>query len=159
MRQSHYQPTTDPKFLDTLQMWFCSQPEILVEIRFRCGAGNSAFEFYSSYESLSDRIRELPQGACVTVFKQPQLPFRGVMNDSFIAGCLNGVPDGAEYLMVETVRVIYGRMSWFHNGSGTTHMELRDDIEESRGKPVAVGIYPPVLIETDEVIAAVVPDD
>ena len=154
-----YQPTTDPKFLETLQQWFLTQSEILVEIRYRAGAGSKDFEFYLSYEALSDMMRGLPQGACITVFKQPQLPLRGVVEDNFIATCLNGIPDGVEYLMVETVLVVYGRMSWFHHGSGTTHAELRDDLEESRGKPVAVGVHPPVFAETDEVIAAVVPDE
>ena len=151
-------PTTDPKFLALLKSWFEKTPEILVLIRLRCGGGARDFEFYSSYEALFDRINNLPHGASVTAFKQPQLLLRGVVSDHFITKCLEQIPNGAEYLMVETVQTVAGKMSWFHNGSGVSHAELRDDLQESQGVHVAVGLHPPVLDDTDEVIYAVVPD-
>jgi hypothetical protein len=151
-------PTTDAEFLSTLEDWFRSQSEILVEIRYRCGGGSQDFELFSSFQALSDRIRELPAGACVTGFRTPQLPFRGVVNDDFVTKCLEQIPDGSEYLMAETVRRVYGRHSFFHCGSGESHAELRDDLEECRGAPVAAGLYPPVLEESANVVRAVVPD-
>jgi hypothetical protein len=152
-------PTTDPKFLGTLESWFQSQPEILALIRIRCGAGAKDFEFFPSYEALKNRIRELSPGTCITVFKQPQLPLRGVVDDNFIAKCLSNIPDGSEYLIVETKLTIAGRASWFHYGSDVSHATLREDLEESRGIPVAVGLYPPALDDTNDVIHAIVPDE
>jgi len=154
-----YAPTTDPKFLGTLERWFQSQPEILVLIRVRCGGGAKDFELFSTFVALLQRIHELSPGTCITAFKQPQLPLRGVVDDEFVAKCLSSIPDGSEYLMVETVRTVAGRMSWFHYGSDVTHAGLRDDLEESRGVSVAVGLYPPALAETDDVIHAVIPDE
>jgi len=58
---------------------------------------------------------------------------------------LNLIPDGSEYLLVETVSRTYGRRFWYHWDSGTTHAELREGLEESRGVPVAFGHYPPWL--------------
>jgi hypothetical protein len=153
-----YAPTTDPMFLSTLENWFRTQPEILALIRFRCGAGNCSFEMFRSFEELSERMGKLPPGACITAFKRHQFPLRGVVDDEFIAKCLVDVPDGAEYVMVETVLTVAGKMSWFHYGSGVSHAELIDDLNNSRGVPVAVGLYPPRLEESDEIMHAVVPD-
>jgi len=153
-----YPPTTDKTFLGTLEAWFRTQPEILVLIRVRCGAGSKDFELFCSFEALLSRIYELRAGTCVTVFKQPQLPIRGVVDEAFIDKCLSNIPEGAEYLMVETVKTFAGKASWFHYGSDVTLAGLRDDLQESRGRPVAVGIYPPVLEQNDDIIDAVVPD-
>ena len=150
--------TTDPTFLVALESWFQTRPEILVLIRLRCGGGGLDFEFYSSHEALANRVRNLPGGAWITAFRQPQLPIRGIVDAGFIEECLASIPNGAEYLMVETVQTVAGKASWFHYGSGTSHAELRDDLQESHGIHVAVGLYPPALDDSDEVIHAVVPD-
>ena len=158
-KRKRYRPTTDPKFLGTLEGWFGTQAEILILFRVRAGAGAKEFEFHSAYHTALQRMRELPAGTCITAFKQPQLPLRGVVDDDFIARCLRSIPDGSEYLIVETVLTVAGSRSWFHDDSGETHRQLREDIEESRGLPVAVGLYPPALAENDDVIHAVVPDE
>jgi hypothetical protein len=153
-----YAATTDRKFLDTLQAWFSGQPEVLLLIRYSHAAGSKDFEFYSSFQDLSER-RLLPPRTCVIAFRQPQLPLRGVVDDKFIASCLSSISDGSEYLMVETVRRVYGRASWFHHLAGVSHTELRDDLEWSRGVLVAAGLYPPWLEDTDDVVSAIVPDE
>lgn len=154
-----YAPTTDPKFLGTLESWSGSQPEILLLIRYSHAGGSKSFEFFSSFQSIADRICKLPPLTCVIAFKQPQLPLRGVVNDRFIASCLSSVPDGSEYLVLEIEQRVYGRASWFHHGEGESHAELREDLEESRGVAVAVGLYPPWIEDNDDVISAVVPDE
>src|SRR5580692_9133139 len=130
----------DQRFLDTLDGWLRSQPEVLVLIRHSHAAGAKDFEFFSSFQDLSDRLQQLPPHTSVIAFRQPQLPLRGVVDDSFIAKCLNSIRDGQEYLVVETARRVYGRRSWFHYGTGTSHLELGDDLAESRGVGVAVGL-------------------
>src|SRR5580698_8613083 len=152
-------PTTDPKFLGTAKSWFHSQPEILVLIRYWHAAGNKDFEFFCSFQEFSQRLAELPPLACVIVFRQPQLPIRGVVNDAFIARCLQSIPDGSEYLVTETVQRVIGHVSWFHHAEAESHAELREDLEDCRGAPVAVGLDPPWLHDTEDVISAVVPDE
>jgi len=158
MRTS-YTPTTAPEFLGTLESWLSSQHEILVLFRYSHAAGSRDFEFFSSFQSLSDRIRELPPLTSVIAFRQPQLPLRGVVDDAFISLCLSSIPDGSEYLVAETVRRVYGRRSWFHHDAGVSHAELRCDLEESRGTPVAAGLHPAWLEDTEDVISAFVPDE
>jgi len=154
-----YVPITDSQFLVALEAWLQAQPEILVLIRYSHAGGNREFEFFRSFQELSEKLRQLPPLACVTAFRQPQLPFRGVVDDEFIFKCLSSLPEGSEYLVVETVRRVYGRMSWFHHDAGVSHAELRDGLEECRGTPVAAGLYPPWLKDTEDVISAVVPDE
>src|SRR5215510_14359664 len=111
-----YVAITDPKFLGTLETWFLNQKEILVMTRYSHAAGSREFEFFSSFSDLSARLRQLPRLAYATAFKRRQLPLRGVVDDGFITKCLATIPDDSEYLVVETVRRVYGSRSWFHNG-------------------------------------------
>jgi hypothetical protein len=50
-------------------------------------------------------------------------------------------------------------LSWFHHEAGVSHAELREALEASRGALVAVGLHPPVLEDSDDVVAAIVPDE
>jgi hypothetical protein len=151
--------TTDPIFLGTLESWLHNQPEVLVLIRYSYAAGSREFRLFTSLGDFSEALRQLPHLASVIVFRQPQLPIRGVVDDAFIAKCLQNISNGTEYLVTETVRRVYGHGSWFHYGSGVSHAELRDDLEECRGAPVAAGLYPAWLEDTKDVISAVVPDE
>ena len=151
-------PTTDPKFLGTLERWFRSQAEMLIMIRRSHAAGLKDFEFFTSFQTLSDRIRELQPLTSVIAFKGSQLPLRGVVDDSFIARCLREIPDGFEFLLVETVAQI-DDPEWFRSEWGDSHADLRDALESSRGMPVAIGPYPPWLEDSDVVVSAVVPDE
>lgn len=154
-----YVASTDQRFLATLDDWLRSQPEILVLIRYLHAAGSKDFEFFTSFDTLLNRIRHLPPLTSIVVFKQRQLPLRGVVDDSFITSCMAHVPNGSEFLVVEATRRTYGRASWFHWAAGDSHEELRQELEGLRGCLVAVGPHPPWLEDTDDVISAVVPDE
>jgi hypothetical protein len=154
-----YASTTDPKFLGTLESWLRGLPEILVLIRYSAAAGNKDFEFFSSFGTLSNRIRQLPPSTSIIAFRQPQLPLRGLVDECFIASCLSVIPDGSELLVLEMTRRAYGDKSWVHWEAGESHAELREALEHSRGTPVAVGPYPPFWLEdSDDVVSAIVPD-
>jgi len=151
--------TTDKEFLTTLKDWLDNQPEIMVLIRYSRAGGNKSFEFYTSFDALSKRLRRLSPGTNVIAYSKPQLPIRGVVDDSFINKCLLDIPDGKEFLVVETVQRTAGPHSWFHEEEGETHEELRETLESSRGMPVAVGEFPPWPDGTRDVISGFVPDE
>jgi hypothetical protein len=150
--------STDKTFLSKLEQWLLSQPEVLVLIRYANSAGSKSYEFFSSYVLLIERLRQLPPRTSVIVFKQAQLPIRGIVNDAFIEHCLLAIPDGSEFLVVETEKRTYGKASWFHNVAGETHAELCEALEESRGNPVAVGTYPDWLETDSDALSSYVPD-
>jgi hypothetical protein len=86
--------TTDKEFLTTLKDWLDNQPEIMVLIRYSRAGGNKSFEFYTSFDALSKRLRRLSPGTNVIAYSKPQLPIRGVVDDFFINKCLLDIPDG-----------------------------------------------------------------
>jgi hypothetical protein len=149
----------DQKFLGALETWLRVRPEILVLFRYPAAAGDKDFEFFSSFETLSSRIRQLSPGTSVIAFRDPQLTLRGIVDDGFVANCLSAIPDGAEFLVLEIAWRSVGKVRWSHWLAGETHAELCEALEDSRGISVAVGPYPPWLAETDDVIGAVVPDE
>jgi hypothetical protein len=51
------------------------------------------------------------------------------------------VPDGAEYVMFETIPRVAGKCSWYHYGSGESHAELKDDLDQSLGLPEGVSKF------------------
>jgi hypothetical protein len=51
-----------------------------------------------------------------------------------------------------------GKASWYHNISGETHAELREELESSAGRPVMVGEYPPWLEDGPDIVSGYVPD-
>jgi len=145
-----YAATTDPAFLQTLETWLQEQPEILVLFRYSYAAGSRDYEFFTSFQALAERLRQLAPRTSVIAFRKPQLPLRGIVDDEFISNCLTSIPEATEYLVVETIRRTYGQASWFHHDSGLTYKELQADLEESRGFPVAAGLHPPWLEDNDE---------
>ena len=154
----NYPSTKDAQFLRTLKSWLDTHAEVLLMIRYSGAAGSKRFEFFRSFREIAERMQELPPRTSVICFREPQLPLRGVVDDEFIAECLSRIPDGSEYLVVETTRRVYGQASWFHHGAGESHAELSEELEDARGRPVAAGAYPPWLYDTEDVISAVVPD-
>jgi hypothetical protein len=148
---------TGEEFLKTLENWLDSQTEVLVLIRYSRAAGDKSFEFHTSFAALQERLNRLLAEACVTVFRSPQLQLRGIVDDEFIGKCLSSVPDGPEFVVVETVLTKAGLHSCFNYAAGASHDELREDLEGMRGRPVAVGEYPPWQEDSSEVISGYVP--
>ena len=153
-----YDSSSSQKFLGTLAEWLSSQGEILLMIRYSHAAGSKDFEFFTAFDALTQRLKELPPKTCIIAFREAQLPIRGIVAESFIAECLRSIPDGSEYLAVERNITICGKASWFRHRAGETHDELRADLADSIGQEVAVGLYPPWLQDNADVISAVVPD-
>jgi hypothetical protein len=53
---------------------------------------------------------------------------------------------------------MYGECSFFI-GRQASHTKLRDDLENLRGSSAAIGLYPPWLEDTEDVISAYVPNE
>jgi hypothetical protein len=145
------------EFLKTLGDWLSSHTEVLVLIRYSRAAGDKSLEFHTSFAALQESLRQLPAEACVTVFRNPQLQLRGIVDDEFIGKCLRKVPDGSEFAVVETVPTTAGPHSWFTYTAGESHDELRENLEGMRGRSVAVGEYPARQEDSPEVISGYVP--
>jgi hypothetical protein len=137
----------------------CWIPGEDVLIRYPYAGGTKSFEFFTSAAALFERLRQLPPRTSVIAFRQPQLSLRGIVDDEFIETRLRNIPEGSEFLVVETAQRTNGRASWFHDMAGETHPELRDALKESRGNAVAVGLYPAWLKDDPDLISGYVPDE
>jgi hypothetical protein len=138
--------------------WLRQLTEVLVLFRYPYAAGQTEFRLFASLQDVREAIAQQPSRTNVMVFGHPALPIRGVVNDEFIDQCVGIIPDGKEYLFLELEATVAGRRSWFHHDSGTSHASLREDLEQSRGRRVAAGHFPPWLVDTELLASAIVPD-
>jgi hypothetical protein len=154
-----YVSSLDENFLKSLQRWLSERGEVLVLIRYSRSAGSKSFEFFDSYHPLLERLRRLPEQTSIIAFRKPQLPLRGVVDDQFVADCLSRITDGSEFLVVEMAPRTAGKESWTHHAAGISNAELRNALEDARGRSVAVGAYPPWEEKSPDVLCAIVPDE
>lgn len=148
----------DKAFQSTLCLWFQERDELLVMFRYPNAGGARDYELHGSVDSIAQRLSVVPPQTSVIAFRNPQLQQRGTVTSDFIATAMGSVPDGVEFLIVETALTTAGSHSWFHNASGTSHNELREELEQSMGRPVMLGRYPPWLEDGPDVISGYVPD-
>lgn len=153
-----YISTRDTRFLRTVESWLHERSEVLALIRFSRAAGSKSFEFFSLLIDLTRRERELSPSTNIIIFRALQLPLRGVIDDSFIEKCISSIPENSEFLVVETAPRTAGKTSWFHHSTGESHGELRTELQDLRGRPVAAGEYPPWQEDSSNVISGIVPD-
>ena len=149
--------TADKRFLKPLEDWLRCQSEIMILVRYSRAAGNKSFEFFTSFAALRKRLELLKAETSVTAFRQPQLPQRGHVDDEFIGKCLNFIPAGSEFLVLETDPQMATQQWLFHHEAGESHDELQKVLEGLRGRLVAVGAYPQWLKDSPDVISAFVP--
>lgn len=150
--------TTDKAFLKSLDDWLRGQSEIMILVRYSRAAGSKSFEFFTSFAALRARLGLLKAETSVTVFRKPQLPLRGRVDDEFIAECLSFIPEGSEFLVLENDPRMTTQQWLFHHEAGESTDELRQVLEGLRGRLVAVGEYPQWLKDSPDVISAYVPN-
>ena len=142
--------TRDPIFLDRVKSYFNTNSEVLILVRYSRHAGAKDFRFLSSFTAFESLLVPLRASTSLTVFKNPDLPYRGIVDDAFIAQCLISIAEGAEFFILD--------MGNNDHTTGETHEELRDALEDFRGRRVALGPYPPFWKDTPEIITAYVPE-
>jgi len=150
--------TTSPEFLSAVEPWFGEKPEILLLVRYAYAAGNRDIELIPTLDAFRVRMASLAPKTSVTAFRDHTLPLRGIVDDAFIARCLSSIPDGVEYVIVETKPKVAGSYSWIHQETGTSHKELLESLEGERGESVVAGEYRPWLADSDGIVTAYVPD-
>jgi hypothetical protein len=106
--------TTDKKFLKTIEDWLRGQSEIMILVRYSREAGNKSFEFFTSFAALRERLARLKAETSVTALREPQLPFRGRVDDEFISKCLGLIPTASEFLVLE-IDPRMAKQQWLFN--------------------------------------------
>ena len=135
--------TTDPSFEREAEIVLRELREIGCVIRFSHSAGDRSYEFFRDVDSFRSRLRDLPPSASVIVFRDRQLPLRGVVDDQFVAQAKRSV-QGKHWTVARTSLITKGAASWYHNTDGVTLVELEEELRDAFcwGQPVAVGEEP-----------------
>src|SRR5262245_19878008 len=90
----------DPAFLDQIKEWIEASGEVFVVIRYAYAAGAKDYLFMTSYEQFQSRLRTLRSMADVIVFRQTQLPIRGIADGALLARARAEIPDGEWWFLV-----------------------------------------------------------
>lgn len=83
---------SDSTFLATVACWFAEQSELLVRFHYSRAAGSNVFYLLRSFADFQAELSSLPPQTSITVFRLPQLPWRGVINADFIEAACARIP-------------------------------------------------------------------
>ncbi len=145
-------------FQDACKQWIQEQGEVLALFRYSYAAGSKSYEFFTTYADLQERTGQLPARTCVTVWGEPLLPLRGIVDDAFIAHSLGQIPEAREWLFTGLDRVVYGKASWFRHNAGMSLAELAEELADYTEERIALGLYPAWSENGGVEVSAVIPD-
>lgn len=156
MVSDKYDPERDitPRFVETISGWLATSLELFVVLRYLRAAGAKDYAFIHNQDEFRQLIDACPTGTDIIVFRDRQLPIRGIVTEQLIAETKELIPDGTEYLVVCTSpdRQDDLRLS---GDMGDTHATLIEDLNEINGKPTAVGPCPRFIdADNDAMISA-----
>jgi hypothetical protein len=138
-----YDPTREitPAFIAQVSDWITASGEVLVILRYLRAAGSKDYVFCRSASDFQDLVTSLPVGTETIVFRNAQLPLRGICSEALVERSLAFIPDGTEYLIALLERT--GGSTRQPTGSmGDNNECLAEDMACFRGKHVAVGPLP-----------------
>lgn len=144
-----YRPERDISdgYLNTVATWIRESGEVLVILRYLRAAGAKDYGFARTEGEFRRLIDVVPDGTDIIVFRDPQLPLRGVVNDDFISSAQSQIHNGEEYLYVKLEPLTPDDIRAFGE-MGDTHNCMDEDLREHMGDKVAIGLCPP-FIEPD----------
>lgn len=143
MAEIRYDPQREvtPAFLDRVAGWIAAGGEVLAVLRYLCGAGSKDYTLYTSRADFEAMVAWAPRGTDVIVFRDHQLPIRGVVTEAFIRRVTDAIPAGAEWMLVTLERhasLPVSRVSTINDDPADLVEQLTDLI----GCDVAVGLCP-----------------
>ncbi len=141
MNTQHYNPERDitETYLRTVKTWIETEHEVFVICRYLAMAGARDYFFVQTYEEFLALVKRLPVGTDIIVFKEQQLPYRGVVSSAFVQEAFVRVSNDQEYLIV-TLSQEPGRKGYGVCEEG--HEAMREDFEEFMQDTVAFGKCP-----------------
>ena len=153
--------TKDKQFRSVVQQWLHEQGEILVLLRYSRAAGAKDWYFAEEPNQLLSMVDSLPSQTSVILFRDQQLPIRGVADQALIEAAKTLIPDGTEFLVLrlepERIRTSESSAERMLTQAGESLTELREAIRDFHGHRVAIGQYPRFWEDNDNVLEGIVP--
>jgi hypothetical protein len=157
-----YQSTDAVAFRATVAEWLIAHGEVAALITVAYGAGQRSVELFDSVEMFVQRLKRLSPRTFVTVFRNRQVPLRGIVDDAFVEWAVAQMPVDAEYVVVGLDEIKAGAGRWFTCLDGLGHGALREDLNDCRGERVGVGVAPHwrpwLTADHEEQVVAIVPE-
>ncbi len=87
MVSDEYNPERDitPHFVETVSDWLTASSELFVVLRYLRGAGAKDCAFIHNQDEFRQLIETCPTGTDIIVFRDRQLPIRGIVTKDLIA--------------------------------------------------------------------------
>lgn len=143
-----------PEYLSTVSRWIEAAGEVLVVMRYLGMAGAKDFAFIRTPDEFQSLVAKLPSGTDTIVFRKPQLPLRGLVDDRLIETARELFPDGVESLLVHRVPETPEDLRLEGSMYGET-AELIERLQDLNGQEIALGPVPPFLEnDNDDMISA-----
>jgi len=91
---------TAPRFLEIVKNWIEKDGEVYLMLWFHCAGGTKHHWLLNSFAHFLSII-EATEGYCsVDVYRHPNFPLRGVVDDAFIRQALVDFPDGENWFLL-----------------------------------------------------------
>ncbi len=145
-------------FQESCKKWIEEQGEILALFRFSHSAGDRDYEFFSDFSLLIKRIENSPPRTCVTVWGEPVLPMRGIVNDAFISNALISIPEDTAWLIVSLALTVMSKMSWHEHMEGEKLDHIKSEFPDFMNQRVAFGVHPKWSEHGGKEVSALVPE-
>ena len=146
MAADKYRPERDisDRYMNTVAAWIEEFGEVLVIMRYLRAAGAKDYALARTEDEFRRLIDVVPVGTDIIVFRDLQLPLRGVVNDDFIGSAQSLIRNGDEYLYVKLEPLTSDDIRAFGE-MGDTHTCMDEDLREHIGDEVAIGLCPPFI--------------
>lgn len=141
--RDRYNPDRDvsPAFLGRVASWLERSGEVLVILRYLRAAGRKDYALCRDASEFHDLVRSAPLGTDIEVFKEPQLPMRGVVDGAFIELASRSASEWSEYLLISDETRVESRVAQKAILDDSPE-ELRANLAEMMGTKVALGPCP-----------------
>ena len=142
MASGTYSPERDitSGYLATVSDWIIASGEVLVIMRYLYGAGAKHYALIESVDVFQRLVDLCPDGTDIIVCRDPQLPYRGLVDAKFIGEVSSALKGAGEYMLVNLSPE--GENDPRCNGQFDYVSYLTEELEEELGENVAVGKCP-----------------
>jgi len=135
--------------MDRVSGWIEKSGEVLVVLRYLRAAGAKDFALCRTSEDFESLVRFVAIGTDIEVFRDPQLPLRGIVDGAFIATATSESTKWQEHLLLSVETRPDSVISRFSD-LDCPGPELLKSLEQLRGQRVALGECPDFNLEDHE---------
>jgi hypothetical protein len=131
----------DPKFLNVVKDWIDQDGEVYAMYWFVKTGGAKAHHLFNSYDQFFETLTSLSLGrlyCTVDVYRRPQFPVRGWVNEDFIKRTLLEIPDKQDWFLVGFDNDI-GQGQVIGAFGDNNPKTLIEELNNYRGKYVIIG--------------------